>query len=98
MKYSVQIETESQVYPSSGCGSPSRSGYGTPSSTGRGTPSRQLMWNIEVECLEDYYNNNDDDELMMTKTTPDPVRRVSRAEKQEQLIQKALRKKSRKVS
>ena len=97
MKYSVQIETESQVFPSSGSGSPSGSGYGTPSSTGRGTPSRQLMWNIEVECLEDYYNNNDD-AVMMTKTTPAPVRRVSRAEKQEQLIQKALRKKSRKVS
>lgn len=89
MKYSVEVETDSHVYPS---------GYGSPgSSSGRGTPSnRHLLWAIEVEFLEDSVGDVSDDngDIM---TTPTPIRRISRMEKQEELIQKALRKKSRKV-
>ena len=90
MKYSVEVETDSQVY---------ETGYGSPgSSSGRGSPSnRHLLWAIEVEFLEDRFGDVGDDNVDIL-TTPTPIRRISRMEKQEELIQKALRKKSRKVS
>ena len=86
MKYSVEVETDSHVYQShgySGYGTPI-TGYGTPTTTGRGTPSRQLTWAIEVD-------------ISKILTTPTAVRRTSRMEKEDELIQQAMRKKSRKV-
>ena len=87
MKYSVEVETDSHVYQSpglSGYGTPTSTGYGTPTTTGRGTPSRQLNWAIEVD-------------ISKILTTPTAVRRTSRMEKEDELIQQAMRKKSRKV-
>ena len=86
MKYSVEVETDSHVYQSpgySGYGTPVTR-YGTPTTTGRGTPSRQLTWAIEVD-------------ISKILTTPTAVRRTSRMEKEDELIQQAMRKKSRKV-
>ena len=59
-------------------------GYGTPTTTGHGTPSHQLTWAIEVD-------------ISKILTTPTAVRRTSRMEKEDELIQQAMRKKSRKV-
>lgn len=62
--------------------SPGSSGYSTPTSDRSTTNSRMLKWAIEVEV----------------QRILGPERRVSRLEREEELIQKAMRKKSRKVS
>jgi len=99
MKYSIEVETNSRVYES-----PCSSGFGTPAN-GRGTPSRQLNWAIEVDILtgepmqltmEDANNGRVNADKLAKKMSA--VKRISRVEKDEELIQKAMRKKSRKVS
>merc|ERR1711862_607764 len=107
MKYSIEVETNSRVYES-----PCSSGYGTPAN-GRGTPSRQLNWAIEVDILTGEPMQVSMDQTDMGRVTaekvskriaaragsePGPVRRMSRMEREDELIQKAMRKKSRKVS
>merc|ERR1711892_855564 len=85
MKYSVEVETDSRVYQS-----PGGSGYGTPANGRSGTPSRQLNWAIEVDILTG--------EPMQVGMEKNNIERVSRMEREEELIQKVMRKKSRKVS
>ena len=99
MKYSIEVETNSRVYES-----PCSSGYGTPAN-GRGTPSRQLNWAIEVDILTGEPMQVTMDQTDMGRVTAEKlskkmsaVKRMSRVEKEEELIQKAMRKKSRKVS
>ena len=108
MKYSVEIETDSCVYQS-----PGGSGYGTPANGRGGTPSRQLNWAIEVDILTGEPMQVTMDKTNMDTVTaekvskriaaravnePGAVKRVSRMEREEELIQRAMRKKSRKVS
>ena len=105
MKYSV--ETDSLVYQS-----PGGSGYATPTN-GRGTPSRQLNWAIEVDIVTGQPMSVTMEKTNMERVTAEigskkiaggavsqagSVRRASRMEKEEELIQRAMRKKSRKVS
>merc|ERR1711942_647126 len=90
MKYSIEVETNSRVYES-----PCSSGYGTPAN-GRGTPSRQLNWAIEVDILTGEPMQVTMDQTDMGRVTAE--KRRSRVEKEEELIQKAMRKKSRNVS
>ena len=107
MKYSVEVETDSMVYQS-----PGGSRYGTPT-TGRGTPSRQLNWAIEVDIVTGQPMRMAMEKTNMERITaenvskklgvgavsqPGAVKKVSRIEKQEELIQRVMRKKSRKVS
>merc|ERR1712106_664895 len=106
MKYSVEVETDSRIYQS-----PGGSGYGTPARGG--TPSRQLNWAIEVDILTGEPMKVTMDKTNMERVTaekvskriaaraveePGAVKRVSRMEREEELIQRAMRKKSRKVS
>ena len=105
MKYSVEVETDSRVYQS-----PGGSGYGTPANGRGGTPSRQLNWAIEVDILtgEPMLDKTNKDTVTAEKVSkriaaravnePGAVKRVSRMERKEELIQRAMRKKSRKVS
>ena len=108
MKYSVEVETNSRVYQS-----PGGSGYGTPTNGRGGTPSRQLNWAIEVDILTGDPMQISMDKTNMDSVTaekvskriaaravnePGAVKRVSRMEREEELIQRAMRKKSRKVS
>eukprot|EP00091_Calanus_sinicus_P015637 TRINITY_DN3409_c0_g1_i4.p1 TRINITY_DN3409_c0_g1~~TRINITY_DN3409_c0_g1_i4.p1 ORF type:complete len:153 (-),score=49.40 TRINITY_DN3409_c0_g1_i4:130-588(-) len=108
MKYSVEVETDSRVYQS-----PGGSGYGTPTNGRGGTPSRQLNWAIEVDILTGEPIQVAMEKINMEKVTaesvskriaaravnePGKVKRVSRVEREEELIQRAMRKKSRKVS
>ena len=108
MKYSIEVETNSRVYQS-----PCSSGYGTPVNGRGGTPSRQLNWAIEVDILTGEPLQVSMDQTDMGRVTaekvskriaarggsePGPVRRMSRMEREDELIQKAMRKKSRKVS
>eukprot|EP00091_Calanus_sinicus_P015635 TRINITY_DN3409_c0_g1_i1.p1 TRINITY_DN3409_c0_g1~~TRINITY_DN3409_c0_g1_i1.p1 ORF type:complete len:153 (-),score=45.86 TRINITY_DN3409_c0_g1_i1:124-582(-) len=108
MKYSVEVETDSRVYQS-----PGGSGYGTPTNGRGGTPSRQLNWAIEVDILTGEPIQVTMDKINMDTITaenvskriaaravnePGKVKRVSRVEREEELIQRAMRKKSRKVS
>ena len=99
MKYSIEVETNSRVYES-----PCSSGFGTPAN-GRGTPSRQLNWAIEVDIMtgEPMQVTMDDANIGRVNAEKlakkmSAVKRISRVEKDEELIQKAMRKKSRKVS
>ena len=100
MKYHVEVETDSRLFDS-----PGGSGYGTPSTglapdwclswnalimfPGRGTPSRQLNWAIEVDIAR----------LVLEPGTERRERKFSRQtmEQDEVDMQRALRKKSRKV-
>ena len=108
MKYSVEVETDSRVYQS-----PGGSGYGTPTNGRGGTPSRQLNWAIEVDIMTGEPMKVTMDKTNMDTVTaekvskriaaravnePGAVKRVSRMEREEDLIQRAMRKKSRKVS
>eukprot|EP00090_Calanus_glacialis_P012749 TRINITY_DN2136_c0_g1_i2.p1 TRINITY_DN2136_c0_g1~~TRINITY_DN2136_c0_g1_i2.p1 ORF type:complete len:153 (-),score=49.41 TRINITY_DN2136_c0_g1_i2:150-608(-) len=108
MKYSVEVETDSCVYQS-----PGGSGYGTPTNGRGGTPSRQLNWAIEVDILtgepmEATMDKTNMDTVTAEKVSkriaaravnePGAVKRVSRMEREEELIQRVMRKKSRKVS
>ena len=108
MKYSVEVETDSRVYQS-----PGGSGYGTPANGRGGTPSRQLNWAIEVDILtgepmEATMDKTNMDTVTAEKVSkriaaravnePGAVKRVSRMEREEELIQRVMRKKSRKVS
>ena len=108
MKYSVEVETDSCVYQS-----PGGSGYGTPANGRGGTPSRQLNWAIEVDILTGEPMKVTMDETSKDTVTaekvskriaaravnePGAVKRVSRMEREEELIQRVMRKKSRKVS
>merc|ERR1712106_395226 len=108
MKYSVEVETDSRVYQS-----PGGSGYGTPANGRSGTPSRQLNWAIEVDILTGEPKQVSFEKNSMERVTaeqvskriaaravnePGAVKRVSRMERDEELIQKVMRKKSRKVS
>merc|ERR1711874_473421 len=104
MKYSIEVETNSRIYES-----PCSSGYGTPAN-GRGTPSRQLNWAIDVDILtgepmQVIMDKNNMNRVTAEKVSkriasaePGPVKRMSRIEREEEFIQKAMRKKSRKVS
>ena len=107
MKYSVEVETDSRVYQS-----PGGSGYGTPANGRSGTPSRQLNWAIEVDILTGEPMQVSREKNNMERVTAEKVskrmaaravneqgavKRVSRMEREEELIQKAMRKKSRKV-
>ena len=107
MKYSVEVETDSRVYQS-----PVGSGCGTPANGRSGTPSRQLNWAIEVDILTGEPMQVSREKCSMEQVTdetvskrmaarainePGAMKRVSRMEREEELIQKALRKKSRKV-
>ena len=106
MKYSVEVETDSRIYQS-----PGGSGYGTPARGG--TPSRQLNWAIEVDILTGEPMKVTMEKTNMERVTaekvskriaaraveePGAVKRVSRMEREDELIQRAMRKKSRKVS
>ena len=107
MKYSVEVETDSRVYQS-----PVGSGCGTPANGRSGTPSRHLNWAIEVDILTGEPMQVSREKNNMERVTaekvskrmaarvvnePGAVKKVSRMEREEELIQKAMRKKSRKV-
>merc|ERR1712106_739046 len=102
MKYSVEVETDSRVYQS-----PGGSGYGTPANGRSGTPSRQLNWAIEVDILTGEPKQVSFEKNSMERVTaeqvskriaaravnePGAVKRVSRMERDEELIQKVMRK------
>merc|ERR1712038_2033930 len=91
MKYSIEVETNSRVYES-----PCSSGFGTPAN-GRGTPSRQLNWAIEVDILtgEPLQVTMDDADIGRVNADKlakkmSAVKRISRVEKDEELIQKSF--------
>merc|ERR1712106_463676 len=103
MKYSVEVETDSRVYQS-----PEGSGCGTPANGRSGTPSRHLNWAIEVDILtgepmQVSREKNNMDRVSTEKVSkrmaaravnePGAGKRVSRMEREEELIQKAKRKK-----
>jgi len=107
MKYSVEVETESRIYES-----PGGSGYGTPAN-GRGTPSRHLNWAIEVDILTGKPMNvamekNNMERVTVEKVSkrmvdtannePEAAVKSKRTDREEELIQRALRRKTRKVS